>query len=681
MSLKGKLILLLLAVFLPTLVIDAIVTYRSTMQQTLDDLQREAGNVRGVLMATRRVYHHQFLESGLPLNDDTLGFLPAHALGRIADDFTNWTETGLTFNNVSDRPRNAANRADQIESDAIDYFRRHPDHLERFAPFESEDGTPFYHYARPIWVESYCLKCHGARDAAPATIRDRYDTAYNYEVGDLRGIMSIKLPASDVEDRALGAFLFAFGLDVAAYSAAFIVLYWLLIRVLVHRLRRIESAARRMADGDYDCKLELPGRDEVAQVGAIFDDMVERVRVRESELQRANQVAENAARVKSDFLAHMSHEIRTPMTAILGFTDLLLEPGATADETAERIATIRRNGEHLTTVINDVLDLSKLEAGSVDLESVPCDPSVIATEVADMLRHLAVDKGLALEVESSDTIPSRILSDPARLRQILLNLVGNAIKFTESGSVRLRLNRKSDAGSRLRFDVIDTGIGMQEDELARVFQPFAQADSSMSRRFGGTGLGLAISQHLVALLGGEIQVRSRPGEGTTFSVFVAAPVADDLSPVTPVASRRSEEPARSSTTKPLADIRVLLAEDGPDNQRLIRHHLVKAGASVEVAENGRHGLVSLIEALRHGESYDVLLMDMQMPEMDGYTAASTLREMGHTMPIIALTAHAMPGDRERCLNAGCTSYATKPIDAKGLIRSILEVLELAEASA
>ncbi len=399
-------------------------------------------------------------------------------------------------------------------------------------------------------------------------------------------------------------------------------------------------------------------RAELAQAQARTEAIVEE---RTRELVHAREAAEAASRAKSDFLANMSHEIRTPMTAIIGYAELLDTPGADTTLTTGAASTIRTHASHLLSIINDILDMSKIEAGRMTVEAVATDCRGIVREVVDLLRPRAAAKGLTLGATVDDATPGHIRSDPMRLRQILVNLVGNAIKFTAEGSVHIRVIAEPESRI-IRVRVEDTGIGMTEEQRAVVarFEAFSQGDGSMSRRFGGTGLGLRISNALAGMLGGGLAVESTPGRGSVFTLTIASG-----DPIEEPAASTPVQPPLPATAAPLAGIRILLAEDGIDNQRLIAFHLRRAGADVTVVANGLEAVDALLGPA--GAQYAVVLMDMQMPGVDGYEATRRLRLAGVHTPIAALTAHAMVGDRERCLAAGCTEYLTKPINPPQLI--------------
>ncbi len=406
----------------------------------------------------------------------------------------------------------------------------------------------------------------------------------------------------------------------------------------------------------------------------------------EHDLYEAKAAAEAASRAKSAFVANMSHEIRTPMTAILGYADLLSQSQQSVTQRNNCVQTIRRNGQHLLSIINDILDVSKIEAGKMTVERIACSPIQLVTDVASLMRIRAKDKHLAFDVRYVGTIPESIVSDPTRLRQILMNLIGNAIKFTTTGGVKLivsMMDRRTIELPRLRFDIVDTGMGLTLKQQESLFRPFVQADESTTRKFGGTGLGLTISKRLAEMLGGDITVRSVPGNGSTFSLMVQT---GDLSGVRMIDAPQGE-PDESNNPEAfwngeqkLAG-RVLVAEDGPDNRVLIGFYLEHAGLDVAMVENGKLACDAALGAASDGRPFDLILMDMQMPEMDGYAATTLLRELKYPGPIVALTAHAMGGDREKCIACGCDDFAVKPIDPDRFITTIRKYVKVADENA
>ncbi len=412
-------------------------------------------------------------------------------------------------------------------------------------------------------------------------------------------------------------------------------------------------------------------------------------REHEIALEAAKEAAEAANRSKSSFLANMSHEIRTPMTAISGYAELLCDSSVSLskNQTENYAETIHRNGQHLLQLIDDILDLSKVEAGKVVVEKIPMRVQQLLDDIEQLMKRRASTGNLTLENIRLSEIPVTIVSDPNRIRQILVNLVGNAIKFTKIGKVTIAtrlLNR--DTQPRLEISVSDTGIGMTIEQMERLFSPFTQADSSTTRKYGGTGLGLCISKSFAELLDGSLTVESTAGVGSKFTLTLPIQLAPDSEflPVGVEPLIAAEEKPRSVQERPsvpLAGCQILLVEDGPDNQALIAFHLRRAGATVTIADNGRIALESLTQdssiegPLADECRFDLVITDMQMPELDGYHLAAKLRQKGWSRPIIALTAHAMSGDQAKCLAAGCNAYATKPIQKALLIQTCLQALE------
>jgi signal transduction histidine kinase len=388
-----------------------------------------------------------------------------------------------------------------------------------------------------------------------------------------------------------------------------------------------------------------------------------------SALVSARERALDATRLKSEFLANMSHEIRTPMTAILGFADelkLTLSASDASDPARTALDTIQRNGQHLLSLINGILDLSKIEAGRFEVVRTRFSPLELIADVVQLLGPRAREKRLLLEASCDGPVPETLYSDAVLLRQIVINLAGNAIKFTPAGSVRLVIRlaaTASAAGHQLEIAVIDTGVGLDREQQRIVFEPFTQVQGAATREFSGTGLGLSLSRRLARLLAGDIELDSQPGRGSTFRVRIATGPLEGVRMCLPheIDALVAAPLARPQTAPAALRGRVLIAEDGADNQRLIEAILTRAGLSVDVVANGEIACERALAAWELGEPFDVILMDMQMPVLDGYGATRRLREAGYPGSIVALTAHAMSGDREKCLRAGCDDYASKPV--------------------
>jgi PAS domain S-box-containing protein len=418
---------------------------------------------------------------------------------------------------------------------------------------------------------------------------------------------------------------------------------------------------------------KVPFRDAQGQIVGLVgasQDVTEQKQAQQA-LAAAKRAAEAANEAKSQFLANMSHEIRTPMTAILGFAELLSDTHCTEDQRRDYLSIIQHSGHGLLQLIDDILDLSKIEAGRMTVEPIPCSPVQIVDEVAALMQVRTQPKGVSLVVHFQPGLPEVIVTDPTRLRQILLNLVGNAVKFTERGEIAIEVVFRQLGRPMIEFAVSDTGIGIPAEQLADIFRPFTQADTSSRRRFRGSGLGLTISRRLARMLGGDISVESQLGRGSRFVLSIAGCDPAEL-------DRPTVAPCRPAARMPpevrQLQGRLLVAEDTPMNRQLIQAILVKAGLEVDVAENGVEVCRLVAGSAADGRPYDLILMDIQMPELDGYDATRQLRQAGWQWPIVALTAHAMADDREKCLEAGCDDYISKPISRDGLLAVVSRYL-------
>jgi signal transduction histidine kinase/DNA-binding response OmpR family regulator len=521
----------------------------------------------------------------------------------------------------------------------------------------------------------------------------------------LRGLrMRLALPALLITAAAIIPAGAALGLRIPIIACC-VLAAWLAMAAVIRMatrstlqsIRELTSAIENLAAGQWNRRIHANRGDELSPLASAFNTMAEQLerayrdvqqevarqtsQLRQSneELQQAKSEAERRSRAKGEFLAHTSHEIRNPMTALLGFSDMLIEGGGSEQDRQQWLQSISRNARHLSELVNNVLDLSKIEAGQMTVEKIPCDLPELIDQIAMLTRPQVVEKGVEFVVRFETPAPRQIRTDPLRMRQILVNLIGNACKFTEKGTIELIIG--CDAATEpggdctIRCTVADSGVGMLPAQLAKLFKPFTQAEDSTCRRFGGTGLGLTISKSLAMLLGGDITVCSQPGAGTQFTLTLNGGPIDGIATVTSAVEHETATPAAEKSAPIQLRGRILLAEDGRDNQNLISLHLRRAGAQVTVVDNGRVAVERL-----QSKSFDVVLMDVEMPELDGCSATRLLRQRGVKVPIIALTARAMSGDRNECLQAGCDEYLPKPIDKMKLLLTVARFLTGKEAA-
>ena len=548
---------------------------------------------------------------------------------------------GLQYRQAAPNPLNPAHLPSPFEQELLERFRTTPG-LEQVDGMRNTARGRVYYVASPIRAEARCLRCHGSPDKAPIEVRERYGTTsgYGWKEGDVVGVLMVTVPVADILASQARVRRVVHGTTMAVslvLSAALGILLLLLMR--------------------WNWKLRL-----------------------------ARRQAEAASNAKSAFLATMSHEIRTPLTAILGYADELArtaQRGQLPPDACEAVDAIRTSGRHLLDLINDILDLARVEAGRIVRELADVSLPGLIHDVCSIMRVRATEKGLRLAVRVCGQLPAVVRVDPAQLRQILVNLVGNAVKFTDHGEVAIELSadRQSESRSLLTIRVQDTGIGIPADKLDELFEPFVQVADSAVARAQGTGLGLTVTKRLVELAGGTITVQSQLGAGTTFTITMPVFHKPDVSWLDEAAFARAYAERSTPTDEDirLDGIRVLLCEDNPLNARLVQRMIERAGGSCEHVPDGRQA-VTYFETRSPDRWPDLVLMDLQMPVMDGLTATERLRSMGVHIPVVALSANVMKDDRDRCLAVGFSDYVSKPIDRAELLRRIIHHVRASKRS-
>ncbi|GAB1391986.1 hypothetical protein MASR1M60_01490 [Rhodocyclaceae bacterium] len=623
-----------------TMLREVLVSERQTLWRGIEDNLNQASAQKKVLTVTR-VIRHYAPDTG---NSDIVGLLVINLDNGIVREFLNTAQL----------------RQDQrlLLLDREGRFIYHPDQDLIGAPvapalldlMRTQSGT-------------YALRL----DDEEVILTNRYLERLGSSIAVVVPRRVLTAPVNELKNVGLGLLLLGL-LGIA-----------LLVRHFAYQVvapvRGVSAGFRQLRDPAAPAPDALPlpkSQDEMTDLVAGFNSHLETLSAQKEtlrQLEEARRLAETASQLKSDFLANMSHEIRTPMNAILGMMQLALDTQVVS-ERREFIRKAHRAGETLLGLINDILDLSKIEAGKLNLERIPFSITPLIADLTDIFSPIALDKGIVLQFHISSEIPAAMIGDPLRLRQVMHNLIGNAIKFTEHGSVSVNVGQVVDHAEtrqagwiRLRCSVSDTGIGIAPQDHDRLFMTFTQADSSTTRRFGGTGLGLAISRHLIELMGGQIDVDSTPGKGSTFWFELPCELApaDSLPKLAPASTEQG--------INTLSGRRVLLVEDNILNQEVAQNFLRKAGVNVKTVENGALALLALNES---ESPFDLVLMDCQMPVMDGYEATRQIRADRRfaSLPILAMTANALVGDRERSLEAGMNDHLTKPLKPAQLYQAM-----------
>ncbi|HOD39162.1 MAG TPA: ATP-binding protein [Candidatus Wallbacteria bacterium] len=584
------------------------------------------------------------------------------------------TSAMFKFHITSLKLINPANAPDAFEKSSLKLFEEGK--KENYEYMFDENGEAVnFRYMAPLFIEKSCLKCHEEQ---------------NYKIGEVRGGISVTIPADKTTVASANTLKPIIATWLVIILMIIIIIYYTFKHLIINPIDRLAGECERVSAGDYSKSIATaaPENDEIGKLSAAFEKMrataydymsglEKKVNERTAELLEAQKkateaknAAESASRAKSDFLAMMSHEIRTPLNAVIGFSDMLEATGLTADQ-AEMLGYVKNSGQFLAAIINDILDFSKIEAGKLELEKIVFSLQRLIDETLAIVNVSSVKKGITLNQSIDPRIAFYLKGDANRLKQILLNLLGNSVKFTAEGEVLIRAELVSETQQKaaIFFEVADEGADIPEDKIEKIFSPFNQADPSVTRIYGGTGLGLAISNKLVKLMGGEkIFVKSELGRGSKFHFTIEFDKDGDGGR----GASAAENVFKPGETK--IKYKLLLAEDNLMNLKLASKLLTMCGHEVKTAENGR-----LAYEMACAENFDAVLMDIQMPVLDGFEASKMIRAAGIGIPIIALTASAIKSDLEESVKCGMDDYITKPINARNLEPLIAGIIEKKKA--